>query len=211
MGMFLSMSGVIGANKADVEAALRRYAEVHGGFLREESLAVDQEGRLAISQSASGVNILYPFDFYAWDQCSQFLSEELRTPVFMFHIHDGDLWMYLLFDNGEQVDQFNAIPDYWGDPDDEELQTWRGDAVEVAKRVPGLSSEQIAKYLVHWGDEVFESDERTKAYPDDEYFYGQDSQLFDFMKRLGLDASDVGRGPPFADTYRFECQPHGDI
>jgi len=50
-----------------------------------------------------------------WDESSAFLSRELQAPVFSFHIHDGDLWMYILHVNGLAVDQFNPVPDYWDD------------------------------------------------------------------------------------------------
>jgi hypothetical protein len=211
MGLFLSMSSIIGGAKPEVEDALRRYAELHEGSLREESLTIDEEGRLAMCEAAGGVTVVYPSDFYAWEHCSQFLSAELGKPVFMFHIHDGDLWMYTLHETGRQVDQFNPVPDYWGDLEEEELRSWQGNPEEVANRVPGISPENIARYLVRWGDEVFESDERTKAYPDDEFYYGDDWQLLDFMKRLQLEFPSEDRGRSFIDTYRFECRPPADF
>ena len=146
---------------------------------------------------------MYPGNFFDWDDASLFLSLELRMPVFSFHIHDGDLWMYSLFAAGEVVDQFCPVPDYWGELDDSERSSWFGNADEVACHVPTLSPAAISRYLVHWGDDVFESNTRTKAYQDDEFYYGDDWQLVDFMRRLGLDFPADDRGSPHGTTYRF--------
>jgi hypothetical protein len=111
--------------------------------------------------------------------------------------------MYVLFKDGEMIDQFNPIPDYWRELDDRERQKWNGNAAVVAQCVPGLSAAQVANYLVRWDDEIFGSDDRKKAYPTDEYFYGSDWQLVDFMKKLGLDYPLGEGGEPRGDTYRF--------
>jgi hypothetical protein len=150
--------------------------------------------------------VLYPGNFFDWDNAAQFLSERLGKPVFSFHIHDGDLWMYVLYDKGKVVDQFNPVPDYWQELDDTERHSWQGNPSEVARRVPGLTIEQISRYLKQWGDEVFESGERKKAYPTDQFYYGDDWQLVDFMAKLGLDYPVDDQGAPHGTTYKFRCQ-----
>lgn len=204
MGLFLSMSGVIGADEAAVVTALRDYAIARNGNLTPEPLTTKDDGCLVISQGIGGVTVLYPGDFFDWENASEYLSRELRTSAFSFHIHDGDLWMYVLFDNGREVDQFNPVPDYWDE--NEDRSAWQGNAKEVATRVPGLNPESISKYLVQWGDDVFESDERKKAYPDDRFCYGDDWQLVDFMNRLGLVYPVGDDGSPHGESYRFTCE-----
>ena len=141
------------------------------------------------------------------------MNDEGRLAQYLFslHIHDGNLWMYVLYENGEIVDQFNPVPDYWQELDEAERLSWRGNVSEIVKRVPHLKQEQIANYLVQWGDEVFESDERKKAYPTDQYYYGDDWQLVDFMKQLKLDFPIDDRGEPHGITFRFKCEPAGDV
>ena len=206
MGLFLSMSGVVGGNEDSVIDALRTYAEDNDGSLEQAELTTQDDGCLVVSEGVGGVTVLYPGDFFGWDSAAQYLSKRLGKPAFSFHIHDGDLWMYLLYENGEVVDQFNPVPDYWQELEDEERQSWRGNAAEVARRVPGLPPEQIAKYLVQWGDEVFEAAERKKAYATDRFYYGDDWQLVDFMGKLGLDYPLDDRGAPHGVTYRFRCE-----
>lgn len=112
MGLFLSMSGVIGASEESVVAALRAYAEGNDGLLEEAELTTEDDGCLVISEGPAGVTVLYPGDFFDWDSATQDLSQRLRQPAFSFHIHDGDLWMYTLYENGDLIDQFNPVPDY---------------------------------------------------------------------------------------------------
>jgi hypothetical protein len=205
MGLFLSMSGVVGVSQEPVVDAVRTYAEENDGTLEEAELTIDDDGCLVISEGTGGVTVLYPGDFFDWDAAAQYLSKRLRQPVFSFHIHDGDLWMYLLYQNGEVVDQFNPVPDYWQELAENERQSWKGNAIAVARQVPGLAPEQIARYLVQWGDDVFETVERKKAYPTDQFHYGDDWQLVDFMSKLGLDYPVDDRGAPHGVTHRFKC------
>jgi hypothetical protein len=210
MGQFLSMSGVIDSDEQSVVDALRAFAEENGGSLSEADLTLDDAGCLALSEGLGGVTVLYPADFLGWDRASDFLSRRLGKPAFTFHIHDSDLWMYSLFENGGVVDQFNPIPDYWAELDEDEQQTWRGNAAEVARRVPGLAPDQISNYLVPWSVEMSTAAVRRKAYPADRYYYGDDWQLLDFMDKLGLDFPIDDRGQPHGVTYRFECES-GDV
>jgi hypothetical protein len=207
MGLFLSMSGVIGATQDSVVDALQAYAEINEGSLEQEGLTTEDDGCLVVSEGVNGVTVLYPAEFLDWDSAAQYLSRRLKKPVFSFHIHDGDLWMYLLYDNGDLVDQFNPVPDYWGELENDERLSWQGDASQIARRVPGLSLEQVSKYLVKWGKDVFESDERKKAYSTDRFCYGDDWQLVDFMDKLGLDYPVDDHGDPYGETYRFRCSP----
>jgi hypothetical protein len=206
MGLFLSMSGVIGASEESVVAALRAYAEGNDGLLEEAELTTEDDDCLVISEGPAGVTVLYPSDFFDWDSATQEISQRLRKPAFSFHIHDGDLWMYTLYENGHLIDQFNPVPDYWQELEEDTQRAWQGNASEVAQRVPGLAPEQIAKYLVQWGDEVFESDERRKAYSTDRFYYGDEWQLLDFMSKLGLDYPMDERGAPHGVTFRFQCK-----
>jgi hypothetical protein len=200
------MSGVVGGSEQTVVDALRAYAEHNEGSLQEEELTTEDDGCLVVSEGAGGVTVLYPADFLDWDSAAQDLSKRLRKPVFSFHIHDGDLWMYSLYDDGELVDQFNPVPDYWQELEEDERRSWKGNATEVARRIPGLAPERIAGYLVEWGEEVLEASERKKAYPADQFHYGDDWQLVDFMGKLGLDYPVDDRGAPHGVTFRFKCK-----
>ena len=137
MGLFLSLSGDVSAGLEEVEHRLRNYAEDNDGWLRRAALTREDDECLTIATGEGGATVLYPGDFFDWDDASRFLSVELGKPVFSLHIHDGDLWMYVLCERGMVVDQFNPVPDYWEELDDEERAKWRGDANVVARASPG--------------------------------------------------------------------------
>ena len=155
MGLFLAMSGVANATRAAVEDALRAYATEKGGTLEAVDTSADLSDALLIAESGSHVTVMYPSEFMQWDDASEYLSRTLGTSVFSLHIHDEDLWMYILFSKGEQVDQFNPIPDYWQRKmPKSEKQLWAGNAAVVAQHWPGVTPESIGNYLFEWDLDV---------------------------------------------------------
>src|SRR6185436_13210174 len=127
MGLFLAVAGIGGATEASVENALAGYASQHGmRFEHSENVSLDGAGQLVMSAaSAGGVSVLFPSDFMEWDDCAAHLSKSITAPVFSFHIHDGDLWMYVFFVNGAETDHFNPLPEYWDENiTEEERRQW---------------------------------------------------------------------------------------
>ena len=186
MGTFLSLSGVINATDKDVEHAMMAWVQQRQGrFERATGETAEGNSTEAIlATNRHTVALLYPNHFIDWDEASAHISKQLKCPVFSFHIHDGDLWMFTLFHSGDEVAWFNPRPDYWDDIDAEERQKWAGDANAIAARIPGLVPDAISEYFVSWSDKL--SDSKAKAYPNDEFEYGTDWQMVDFMKRLDL-------------------------
>ena len=119
-----------------------------------------------------------------WDEASKAITLSLRKAVFSPHIHDGDLWMYTLYQNGIQIDAFNPIPDYWDeDITDQEREANKGNAEIISRCIAGLQPGDIKNYLVVW---ELDSDESVKAYVDDEFSCGIDWQMLDFMKKASI-------------------------
>jgi hypothetical protein len=200
MGIFLSISGVINKQAEEVETSLRKFATtVEGGLLGEE-VEEDHPNLAIISEQGQHTTVLYPNDFIEWDDASAFLSLDLQTSVFSFHIHDEDLWMFQLFHKGQLVSRFNPVPDYWQDViSDQELQSWQGNAAEIAQYVPGLSAATIEKYFVRWDD----LGEEDKAYLDDEFEYGDCWQIVDFMAKLGMEYPIDEEGNVYGRVYKL--------
>lgn len=197
MGLFLAMSSVVGATRAEVESCVAAYVASRNGLLEVASseLSEDQEARLLETQA--GVTFVYPDGFSEWDQLSAQLSVEVGKPVFSFHIHDGDLWMFVLFVDGEETVKFNPIPDYWEELEPEERATWLPSPDAVTQHVPGAKSERLAPYLVEWPVDGLPG----KAHPEDEFEF-IDWQVVDFMRELGFRYPEPGQGV----SYRFKVK-----
>lgn len=197
MGIFLSLTGVIGKTQNEVSNGLAAYAASKDGGLEKKVLRPDDSHCCVIEEAAGNTTVLYPDAYLEWDESSRFLSQELKASVFSFHIHDGDWWSYFLFADGEVVDRFNPVPDYWEDLAEEEMDAWKGDAAVVANH-SGIVKADVENYLVRWNPETTE----TKAYPGDE-FEQTDWQLLDFMKKLRLPYPLDEQGRPTGQTYKL--------
>ena len=109
--------------------------------------------------------------------------------------------MFLLFDNDEQVAQFNPLPEYWDDGiSDEERASWSGDAESIAFHIPGVAPEAIRPYLRHW--DLAEEDP-GKAFPEDQFHFNDCWQMCDFLKRVGLKYPLNDPGQVLGETYVF--------
>jgi hypothetical protein len=61
------------------------------------------------------------------------LSSKLKTAVIAMMVHDSDIFVYLIYENGELMDQFDSKPDYFGPVSEAQTKEWRGD---FAKLIP---------------------------------------------------------------------------
>jgi hypothetical protein len=204
MGLFLSASGVLSPDGKAVGDAIAKYVKSAGGTYEPRAGTTNDRNMGVLTSTELTTTVLYPDGFADWDRLSQFLSTELKRPVFSFHIHDGDLWMFIAFDDGKEVAWFNPIPDYWEEVDDAERLRWAGNAQVVASLVPGLAAASIERYFVAWNDEVLGAEH--KAYDDDEFATGVDWQLTDFMRRLGFAYPLDDAGNPTGETFYLKIR-----
>jgi hypothetical protein len=200
MGMFLSLTSVLGKTQNEVQNSLINYAKLVGGGLEKANLTTDNDNCCVIEEANGNTTIFNPYAYLEWDKSSEFISKELKAPVFSFHIHDGDFWMYTLFVNGDITDQFIPIPDYWNENiSDEEIESWKGNATTIVKYLNNVKREDIERYLVRWN---LDAEENEKAYVDDE-FANEDWQLLDFMKKIGAPYPLDDNGNPKGTSYKF--------
>src|SRR5579863_4417552 len=61
------------------------------------------------------------------------LSSKLKTAVIAMMIHDSDIFVYLIYEKGELIDQFDSKPDYFGPASEAQKKEWRSD---FAKLIP---------------------------------------------------------------------------
>jgi hypothetical protein len=201
MGLFLALSGVIGAEATDVKNVLSDFAQSQNSGLELAEGSTDAPNIGVISRNGPNTTVVYPYEFFEWDDASKFLSEKLGRPVFSLHIHDEDLWMFILFLNGKEIDWFNPVPEYWEDDlPIEEKERWKGNASLIAELIPSVNIDAIAKYLVEWN---LDDEDPKKAYFDDEFTNCDCWQMCDFMKKIGLEYPIGNDGSIRGDTFRF--------
>jgi hypothetical protein len=205
MGLFIAVAGIFDSKESEVINALSGYAKAKNGIFRAENLPQDDEDASVIYSANGHTSLLFPPNSLDWWDASQALSLLLRKVVIALHIHDGDLWMYELYKNGNKVDGFNPIPDYWVEEiSDKERTEYSGNAETVAACIPNVKATDIEKYFVTWD---LEADDEGKAYPTDEYSCGTDWQMLDFMKKIRLSYPLDEKGKPLGSIYRFVIPP----
>jgi len=130
-------------------------------------------------ESARGVSILINDGCIGHDSLAKAVSKETGKAFLLLYIYDGDYWGYWLYENGNAIDEFNPIPDYFEKASEKKIQKVKGNA-EIIARYFDVEKASIEKYLVRWPEEMI----GKKAYEDDEFEYG-DWQMADFMRKLG--------------------------
>lgn len=118
------------------------------------------------------------------------LGQNLGIPWINVRIQEGSLWDYSLYQGSENLDNFSTMPEYWED-DPEFLASWRGQAAILSKAW-SIEKSHVENYLRPWYGGVDEDDcivhnpeLAGRAYPDDQFEYGDIWQMTDFLRALG--------------------------
>jgi hypothetical protein len=98
-------------------------------------------------------------------------------------IYEDVLWTHVLCENGEVVDRFVNIPDYFGD-DDDPGPTWRGNGAAVGSAL-GADAALIAPYFRQF--RALENPQGgTRAHDDDEWDLLDGWVIVDLWRRIGI-------------------------
>jgi len=178
MGLFLNVLIVRDSKEKNVKQILEKMGDSYSGWnlIPEDCKCQEFSG---------GTAVLLNEMCASYDGLPRMLSEELCHPVMLCYIYDGDFWGYSLYDNGMELDNFNPIPDYFGDVSEREKKQMAGNSRLIAEYF-NVKEDRIKNYLQQWTDELLDSDEKIRAYEEDEFCIGEDWQMADFMKALGF-------------------------
>lgn len=201
MGISLSLSGVINKTTQEVESSLKKFTEVVDGGFQRANIPDDHPNLAVMGANGNNTTLVYPNYFEEWEAASAFISKDLNTSVLALHIHDEDLWLFQLYHDGVKVTRFNPLPDYWDeDITEEEASSWLGDAALVSQYIPGTEQAGIQNYFRRWD---WDEDGEEKAYPDDEYGFGDCWQMVDFMEKTGLQYPIDEMGTLLGNKYKL--------
>ena len=115
MGMFFTNCHVRTSDKSSCVKALRRV--IHSRALVTEP----KNGWLTIYDETSESQ-----DIEELIRLAKGISSKLKTAAFGFLVHDSDIFVYVLYDNGKFVDQFDSHPGCLGPVTDEHRKEWAG-------------------------------------------------------------------------------------
>ncbi len=76
MGMFLSLTSVIGKTQIEVENSLANYARSTGGGLEKAALSIENDNCCVIKEANNNTTIFNPYAYVEWDQSSEFISRD---------------------------------------------------------------------------------------------------------------------------------------
>lgn len=176
MGLFLQTAIVKDCNFSQAEKYIQKISSA-----AKEYEIVPAECRL--SEQHGDVFICFNDHCCGFEDLAKDLSIESKSPVMLLYIYDGDFWAYELYDNGEHIDSFNPMPNYFDDEiDDAIIQSHLGNS-KIVSEYFNVDEDSIKNYLVQWTDET---DYEEKAYEDDSCGY-DDWQMVDFLEKLGYD------------------------
>lgn len=174
MGLFLQTVIIPQGNQAEAAAAMEHIAN------RYPKMELDP-ATCQYLQRNNGAQILC--ECCGYETLATALSLEIKRPILLLYIYDDDFWGYDLYENGEEIDRFCPIPDYFEEVSEEEAAKSAGDPWCLARYFT-VHPEDIQNYLRVWTEELMEEDE--KAYPEDECSQCDCWQMADFMAKLGF-------------------------
>jgi len=188
MGLFLTMLACKVSSRDDIIEALVDVMK-HKGFsiLSKEKVSqiTGQDNQFDVTESKNEwIQVFCPET--PDDSVPEQLSKKLNIPIFQFHIHDGNFWIYQLFVSGELKDRHNPIPDYWGKVSKEEKSSWKGNP-DVLVSIFGVKKSKIEPYLSFW-EKI--KDDNTKAFPKDKYSIRSEWAMTDFQQKFGIEYPD---------------------
>jgi hypothetical protein len=152
MGSFITNLHVRGADHESIVAALQslRATPAYLSAGRDDAW---------ISVFPDGVDQ----DAMALQKLGTELSRRLQQPVIAFLVHDSDIFVYLLFDKGEELDRYDSAPGYFSG---EDLKP-SGGAIDVLMRYcsKATSVEQLTRLLHQKARDTGQSSAGTVGVP----------------------------------------------
>ena len=130
--------GVIYIEAVSPEEAAAACSELHSSARTKFLVTPSLNGWCAVYPSAAGQDV----------GVSLQLAQRLRRSTLHVLLHDSDVLAYVLYRDGEAIDEFNSAPDYFGEVSAAERERQRGDAaLLVATLATGVEASAVAAVL----------------------------------------------------------------
>jgi hypothetical protein len=97
MGRFIGGSAIPGAAADQVRTALEGLAAPGSARNLDEDLGTLSIEATAFAELNGNTTVVYHDGYVEWDEASKYRSKSLERPAISFHLHDGDLWMFVAY------------------------------------------------------------------------------------------------------------------
>lgn len=101
-----------------------------------EDMARAQNGRLLVAPALNGWIGLYPNDALSGEGFAAEVSKKLGASVIALMVHDSDVFIYNLYQQGQLIDEYSSSPDYFEKVSQAERERLKGKP-EVFQRLLG--------------------------------------------------------------------------
>jgi hypothetical protein len=172
MGQFLSIALVDSSFTKSKNEVINFSNDSQGEYKNMSEETIEEDNILyskikSLTKKTSAV--LFPVFYQDYYNCSQYISDKLKTRTLTAHIHDGDLWLVYLFEKGKEVTRFLSSPEIFG----EKKENWLLD-FDIIEASYGIDRNTI----------------KISAVPDEKDLTSIDplmteEELFDFLFHLG--------------------------
>lgn len=181
MGTFISMSGIINKSQEEVLQALSSYFKYQHKKLKLTALNTEIYKLFLLYENENNSIILYPKNFSEYNEIALYLADVFSSPIINFNIYNDNLWTYEVYFNGQIIDYFNPIAQRTDNKSD---KVYVGNPKIVCNFCHKVELNDIKEYYRLWTNELIIN--KQKAYSDDEFAYGENWQVVDFMRKLNL-------------------------
>jgi hypothetical protein len=164
----------------------------------KKALAPLAKSRAYVSPAKNGWVTVYDEESDSQDQellprTAAALSKSLQTSVFAFLVHDSDVAVYWLYQNGVLADEFNSAPDYFGEePSEQTRARVRGDAHKLLPLCVAGTSRADIEAVIH---------------PEDGLPLMAEELFADLGKLLGIDDARICLGFNYFEQEAEEILP----
>lgn len=172
MGFYLQTAIILNCKESNAKEAVKKAEKIPFAQLETEDCQ--------FKEINNGVNILFNDYCQGFESLAKELSIEVKQPVMLLYIDDGDYWGYYFYENGNKLDSFSPWPDYYEKISEEKRKKLAGQSKIISKYFH-IREEEFIKYLVTWKL----VNHRMKAYEEDEFKQGDCWQMVDFMRKIG--------------------------
>lgn len=133
MSLFKTMTSIICDEYDDVIETLEEIIKINGGVFQEVTNDYSSNDVGIVTGYNNHITIIYPKNFAFGEACTIALTKKMGTLGFMFHTNIDDLWMYVCYENGKEIDKFNPLFEYM-DGDKKEIEQWKGNPELISNK-----------------------------------------------------------------------------